>query len=81
MHNERKKKMAELDRYLVLNENNEVVNVIMYDGEAEYNPGDGLSIEIHQRDSDGNYVPVDIGSVKNSDGTYTQPQTAFAPLS
>lgn len=63
--------MAEVDKYLVLNESGTVVNIIMYDGETEYNPGEGLSIEIHPRDENNEYTFVDIGSVKNSDGTYT----------
>lgn len=70
--------MAEVDKYLVFNENNEVVNIIVYDGVSEYNPGEGLSLEIHPKDVDGNYLFVDIGSVKNSDGSYTHPDR-FTP--
>jgi hypothetical protein len=67
--------MAEVDKYLVLNENNEVVNIIMYDGVSEYNPGEGLSVEVHPRLADDPeiYEYVNIGSVRNSDGTWTHP--------
>ena len=65
--------MAEVDKYILFNENNEVVNIIMYDGEAEFNLSNGFLLEIHPRDEDGNYVFVDIGSIKNLDGSYTHP--------
>lgn len=68
------KMMAEVDRYLVLNENNEVVNIIMYDGVAEYNPGEGLSVEAHPREEDDSYTYVTIGSIRNSDGSWTHPE-------
>jgi len=71
--------MAEIDRYLVLNENSEVVNIIMYDGVAEYNPGEGLSIEAHPRDSDNNYIFVTIGSIKNFDDSWTHPEPITTP--
>lgn len=61
------------DRYLVMNENNEVVNIIMYDGIAEYNPGEGLAVESHPREEDDSYAYVTIGSVRNSDGSWTHP--------
>lgn len=62
------------DRYLVLNENNEVVNIIMYDGVAEYNPGEGLFVELHPREEDDSYTFVNIGSTRNSDGSWTHPE-------
>lgn len=66
--------MAEVDKYLVLNASNEVVNIIMYDGIAEYNPGEGLSLEVHPRNEGGSYTYINIGSVKNSDGSWTHPE-------
>lgn len=66
--------MAEVDRYLVLNENNVVVNIIMYDGVAEYNPGEGLSVEAHPREEDNSYTYINIGSTRNSDGSWTHPE-------
>jgi hypothetical protein len=66
--------MSEVSNYLVLNENNEVVNIIVYDGVAEYNPGEGLSIEEQPKDGGQNYIPVEIGATKNEDGTFTNPE-------
>jgi hypothetical protein len=66
--------MAEVDRYLVLNESSEVLNIIMYDGVAEYNPGEGLSVEAHPREEDDSYTYVTIGSIRNSDGSWTHPE-------
>lgn len=63
--------MAQVDKYLVFNDNNEVVNIIMYDGVAEYNPGEGLSVEAHPREEDDSYTYVNIGSIRNSDGSWT----------
>ena len=68
--------MSEVSNYLVLNENNEVVNIIVYDGVAEYNPGEGLSLEEQPKDGGQNYIPIEIGAVKNEDGTFTNPEPA-----
>jgi hypothetical protein len=68
--------MAEVGRYLVLNENNEVINIIAYDGVAEYNPGEGLTLQQHPVNEDDTLPFITIGSVKNTDGTfsYTEPE-------
>lgn len=72
------------DKYLVLNESNEVVNIIVYDGVAEYNPGEGLSLMPNPKNPEGSkdeqgqdlpeYVYVNIGSVLNEDGSWTHPE-------
>ena len=72
------------DKYLVLNENNEVVNIIVYDGVAEYNPGEGLSLMQNPKNPAGakdeqgidlpEYVYVNIGSILNNDGSWTHPE-------
>lgn len=71
------------NKYLVLNETNEVVNIIIYDGVAEYTPGDGLSLMPHPKNPEGaqdeqgqdlpEYSFVNIGSVLNEDGSWTHP--------
>jgi hypothetical protein len=66
--------MAQVDKYLVFNDNSEVVNIIMYDGVAEYNPGEGLSVDAHPREEDDSYTYVNIGSTRNSDGSWTHPE-------
>jgi len=66
--------MTDVDKYLVLDSNNTVVNIIVYDGVSEYNPGEGLYLEVYPVDSDGNYVFVTMGSIKNNDGTFTHPE-------
>ena len=64
----------EPSRYLVLDSNNSVVNIIVYDGISEYNPGEGLSLEPNPVDENKNYIFTTIGSVKNEDGTFTHPE-------
>ena len=68
--------MAEINKYLVLNSDNTVVNIIVYDGVSEYNPGEGLTLEQHPVNEDDTLPFVTIGSVKNTDGTfsYTEPE-------
>jgi hypothetical protein len=65
------------NRYLILDETNTVTNIIVYDGVAEYNPGEGFTLEQHPINEDNTLPFVTIGSVKNSDGTfsYTEPET------
>jgi hypothetical protein len=72
------------DKYLVLNENNKVVNIIVYDGVAEYNPGEGFSLMAHPKNPEGaqdeqgqdlpEYVYVNIGSILNEDDSWTHPE-------
>ena len=64
----------EPSRYLVLDSNNSVVNIIVYNGVSEYNPGEGLSLEPNAVDENKNYIFTTIGSVKNEDGTFTHPE-------
>ena len=66
--------MSEVSNYLVLNENNEVVNIIVYDGVSAYDPGEGLSLEEQPKDGGQNFIPIEIGAVKNEDGTFTNPE-------
>jgi len=68
------KSEPEPSRYLVLDSNNSVVNIIVYDGVSEYNPGEGLSLEPNPVDENKNYIFTTIGSVKNEDGTFTHPE-------
>ena len=63
-----------IGRYLILDSNNSVVNIIVYDGVAEYNPGEGLSLEPNPVDENEKYIFTTIGSVKNEDGTFTHPE-------
>ena len=72
------------DRYLVLDENNQVVNIIVYDGVSEYNPGEGLSLMPHPKNPENSqdengrdlpeYVHVNIGSILNEDDSWTHPE-------
>ena len=72
------------DKYLVLDANNTVVNIIVYDGVAEYNPGEGLLLMPHPKNPEGaqdeqgqdlpEYVYINIGSVLNEDETWTHPE-------
>lgn len=72
------------EKYLVLNENNEVVNIIVYDGVSEYTPDEGLSLLPHPKNPEGSqdehgrdlpeYVYVNIGSVLNEDDSWTHPE-------
>ena len=62
------------NRYLIFDKFNTVVNIIIYDGVSEYNPGSGLTIQPYPLESDGSYSYVTIGSVKNSDGSWTHPE-------
>jgi hypothetical protein len=72
------------DKYLVLNASNEVVNIIVYNGVAEYNPGEGLSLMPHPKNPEGSqdeqgqdlpeYVYVNIGSILNEDDSWTHPE-------
>jgi hypothetical protein len=64
----------EPSRYLVLDSNNSVVNIIVYNGVSEYNPGEGLSLEPNPVDENKNYIFTTIGSIKNEDGTFTHPE-------
>lgn len=63
-----------ISRYLILDSNNSVVNIIVYDGVSEYNPGEGLFLEPNPVDENENYIFTTIGSVKNEDGTFTHPE-------
>ena len=62
------------NRYLILDQSNTVVNIIIYDGVSEYNPGERLTIEPHPLEQDGSYSYVTIGSIKNTDGSWTHPE-------
>ena len=66
--------MSEVSNYLVLNENNKVVNIIVYDGVSAYDPGEGLSLEEHPKDGGQNYIPIEIGATKNEDGSFINPE-------
>ena len=65
----------EPSRYLVLDSNNYVINIIVYNGVSEYNPGEGLTLEPNPVDENKNYIFTTIGSVKNEDGTFTHPES------
>jgi len=56
-----------------------VTNIIVYDGVAEYNPGEGFTLEQHPINEDNTLPFVTIGSVKNSDGTFTYTEPEVAP--
>jgi len=62
------------NRYLILDQSNTVVNIIIYDGVSEYNPGEGLTIESYPLEQDGSYSYVTIGSTRNIDGSWTHPE-------
>ena len=55
-----------MNKWIVL-EGGKVVNIILWDGVSEWNPGNGLTFEPHQ---DG----INIGDIKNEDGTFTKPE-------
>lgn len=57
--------MAEVTRYALLDVENKVVNIILYDGESEYSAPDGLTLELP---ADG--VFFNIGTYKQEDGLF-----------
>lgn len=57
--------MAEVKKYLLLNEENKVVNAILYDGVSPYQVPEGYSLELAV---DG--VFYDIGAYKVEDGLF-----------
>ena len=57
--------VAEVNKYLVLNEEKQVVNVILYDGVSMYQIPDGYSLELA---TDG--VFYNIGTYKADDGLF-----------
>lgn len=57
--------MAEIKRYLVLNAESKVVNIVKYDGEAPLVLDEGYSI---QEAVEGQFY--DIGMVKQEDGNF-----------
>ena len=62
------------DKYLILDDTSTVVNIIVYNGVSEYNPGESLSVELHPKELDGSYTYITIGSIKNTDGSWTHPE-------
>jgi hypothetical protein len=62
------------DKYLVLDDTSTVVNIIVYDGVSEYNPGENLSVEVHPKELDGSYTYITIGSVRGADSSWTHPE-------
>lgn len=57
--------MSETKKYLLLNEENQVVNSILYDGVTEYQIPDGYSLELAVEG-----VFYDIGAYKAEDGLF-----------
>ena len=55
------------DKYLVIDSENKVLNIILWDGISEYNPGEGLSVELAP---DFTQTFYDIGTYKQEDGTF-----------
>lgn len=55
------------DKYLILDSENKVVNIILWDGVAEYNPGEGLALELAPDFAETFY---DIETYKQQDGTF-----------
>lgn len=55
------------DKYLVLDTENKVLNIILWDGISEYNPGEGLVVELAPDFAQTFY---DIGTYKQQDGSF-----------
>jgi hypothetical protein len=57
--------MAEVSKYVLLDYENKVVNVILYDGESRYTALEGLTLDLP---ADG--VSFNIGTYKQEDGLF-----------
>lgn len=55
--------------YLVLDSDNKIVNIVVWNGVAEFNPGEGLTLEAVPTDPE---VYYNIGMYKHSDGTFQE---------
>jgi hypothetical protein len=62
------------NNYLLIDVNNVVQNVIVYDGVSEYTPPDGLELAAAPDD-----IFVGIGHVRQPDGTFIAPVQTDTP--
>ena len=56
------------DKYLVLSSDNEVVNVILWNGISEYNAGEGFTLELAPAAESNTFY--NIGMFKQEDGLF-----------
>ena len=66
--------IEESSTYLIVDENNVVVNRIVYDGIAEFSPGDGFTLKEHPKNEDGSLSYLLLGATINDDGSFVNPE-------
>lgn len=62
-------------RYAIVDDSNIVQNVILWDGESEYDPGDGLTLILLSDDA-----PVSVSDTITEHGDITDKGTVVAPV-